>query len=75
MSNIEQLEKDNIKLQERLTNAAKIFKEQKLQIESLTKENEQLKNSISSSDDKILSNEDSFSETRPTSKRPSGHRR
>lgn len=51
MSNIEQLEKDNIKLQERLTNAAKIFKEQKLQIESLTKENEQLKNSISSSDD------------------------
>lgn len=51
MSNIEQLEKDNIKLQERLTNAAKIFKEQKLQIESLTKENEQLKNSISSSND------------------------
>ena len=51
MSNIEQLEKDNIKLQERLTNAAKFFKEQKLQIESLTKENEQLKNSISSSDD------------------------
>lgn len=51
MSNIEQLEKDNIKLQERLTNAANFFKEQKLQIESLTKENEQLKNSISSSDD------------------------
>lgn len=51
MTNIEQLEKDNIKLQERLTNAAKFFKEQKLQIESLTKENEQLKNSISSSDD------------------------
>lgn len=51
MSNIEQLEKDNIKLQERLTNAAIFFKEQKLQIESLTKENEQLKNSISSSDD------------------------
>ena len=51
MSNIEQLEKDNIKLQERLTNATKFFKEQKLQIESLTKENEQLKNSISSSDD------------------------
>lgn len=51
MSNIEQLEKDNIKLQERLTNAANFFKEQKLQIESLIKENEQLKNSISSSDD------------------------
>ena len=51
MTNIEQLKKDNIKLQERLTNAAKFFKEQKLQIESLTKENEQLKNSISSSDD------------------------
>lgn len=51
MSNIEQLEKDNIKLQERLTNAANFFKEQKLQIESLTKENEQLKNSISSSND------------------------
>lgn len=51
MTNIEQLEKDNIKLQERLTNAANFFKEQKLQIESLTKENEQLKNSISSSDD------------------------
>ena len=51
MSNIEQLEKDNIKLQERLTNAANFFKEQKLQIESLTKENEQLKNSISSFND------------------------
>ena len=51
MTNIEQLEKDNIKLQERLTNAAKFFKEQKLQIESLTNENEQLKNSIISSDD------------------------
>ena len=40
MENIEQLQQDNAKLQERLNNAAKFFREQKAQIESLTKENE-----------------------------------
>jgi len=45
MDNIEQLKKDNAKLTERLNNAAKFFREQKAQIEALTKENEELKNS------------------------------
>lgn len=43
MDNIEQLKQDNAKLTERLNNAAKFFREQKAQIESLTKENEELK--------------------------------
>ena len=43
MDNIEQLKQDNAKLQERLNNAAKFFREQKAQIETLTKENEELK--------------------------------
>lgn len=44
MEQIEQLQQENAKLQERLNNAAKFFKEQKAQIESLTKENEVLQN-------------------------------
>ena len=43
MENIEQLKQDNAKLTERLNNAAKFFREQKAQIEALTKENEELK--------------------------------
>lgn len=43
METIEQLKQDNAKLTERLNNAAKFFREQKAQIESLTKENEELK--------------------------------
>lgn len=43
MENIEQLKQDNLKLTERLNNAAKFFREQKAQIEALTKENEELK--------------------------------
>ena len=43
MDNIEQLKQDNAKLTERLNNAAKFFREQKAQIELLTKENEELK--------------------------------
>ena len=43
MDNIDQLKQDNAKLQERLNNAAKFFREQKAQIEALTKENEELK--------------------------------
>ena len=46
MENIEQLKQNNAKLTERLNNAAKFFREQKAQIESLTKENEELKNQI-----------------------------
>ena len=46
MENIEQLQEQNAKLTERLNNAAKFFREQKAQIESLTKENEELKNKI-----------------------------
>ncbi len=38
MENIEQLKQDNAKLQERLNNAAKFFREQKAQIEALTSE-------------------------------------
>ena len=38
METIEQLQQNNAKLQERLNNAAKFFKEQKAQIESLTNE-------------------------------------
>ena len=44
METIEQLKQDNAKLQERLNNAAKFFREQKAQIESLTKEKEELEN-------------------------------
>lgn len=40
---LEQLRQENEKLQERLNNAAKFFREQKSQIETLTKENEELK--------------------------------
>ena len=43
MDNIEQLKQENAKLTERLNNAAKFFREQKAQIEALTKENEELK--------------------------------
>lgn len=43
MENIEQLKADNAKLTERLNNAAKFFREQKAQIEALTKENEELR--------------------------------
>ena len=43
MENIEQLKLENAKLTERLNNAAKFFREQKAQIEALTKENEELK--------------------------------
>lgn len=43
MDNVEQLKQDNAKLQERLNNAAKFFRDQKAQIEALTKENEELK--------------------------------
>ena len=43
METIEQLKADNAKLTERLNNAAKFFREQKAQIEALTKENEELK--------------------------------
>ena len=43
MESIEQLKQDNAKLTERLNNAAKFFREQKAQIELLTKENEELK--------------------------------
>lgn len=43
MESIEQLRQDNVKLTERLNNAAKFFREQKAQIEALTKENENLK--------------------------------
>lgn len=44
MENIEQIKQERDKLQERLNNAAKFFREQKAQIEVLTKENEELKN-------------------------------
>ncbi|MBR6908444.1 hypothetical protein IKN40_08425, partial [bacterium] len=43
MENIEQLKLEKEKLTERLNNAAKFFREQKAQIEALTKENEELK--------------------------------
>ena len=46
MENIEQLKQDNAKLTERLNNAAKFFKDQKAQIDNLTKENKQLKELI-----------------------------
>lgn len=44
METIEQIKQEKDKLQERLNNAAKFFREQKAQIEALTKENEELKN-------------------------------
>jgi len=47
METIEQLKLENGKLTERLNNAAKFFREQKAQIEALTKENEELKDKIS----------------------------
>lgn len=43
METIEELRQSNAKLTERLNNAAKFFREQKAQIEALTKENEELK--------------------------------
>jgi DNA phosphorothioation-dependent restriction protein DptG len=59
MENIEQLQQNNAKLQERLNNAAKFFREQKAQIESLTKENEELKNQINRTpQEEIISTED-----------------
>ena len=48
MGDIEQLKQDNAKLQERLNNAAKFFREQKAQIENLTKENDELKHDAES---------------------------
>lgn len=48
MENIEQLKQENEKLQERLNNAAKFFREQKAQIEALTKENDELKHDADS---------------------------
>ena len=48
METIEQLKQDNVKLQERLNNAAKFFREQKEQIETLTKENDELKHDADS---------------------------
>lgn len=50
MESIEQLQQDNAKLQERLNNAAKFFREQKAQIESLTNEKEELQSNIQSKD-------------------------
>lgn len=50
MENIEQLKQDNAKLTERLNNAAKFFREQKAQIETLTKENESLKSKFKEND-------------------------
>jgi predicted nuclease with TOPRIM domain len=58
MEDLEQLKQNNEKLTERLNNAAKFFREQKAQIEALTKENEQLKNDNNVKDDSIrLNNE------------------
>jgi len=54
METIEQLKQDNAKLQERLNNAAKFFREQKAQIEALTKENEELR---STPKDEVISTE------------------
>lgn len=54
MENIEQLKQDNDKLVERLNNAAKIFREQKSQIEQLTKEIEDLKSNQSTADDSTI---------------------
>lgn len=51
MDNIEQLKQDNAKLTERLNNAAKFFREQKAQIESLTKEKEELENKFKEQQD------------------------
>jgi chromosome segregation ATPase len=59
MENIEQLKQDNAKLTERLNNAAKFFREQKAQIEALTKENEELKAQINRTpQEEIISTED-----------------
>lgn len=44
METIEELKQQNEKLTERLNNAAKFFREQKAQIDTLTKENEDLNN-------------------------------
>jgi len=48
METIEQLKQDNAKLTERLNNAAKFFREQKAQIENLTKKNDELKHDAES---------------------------
>ena len=59
MNDIEQLKQDNAKLTERLNNAAKFFREQKAQIESLTKENEELKGQINRTpQEEVVSTED-----------------
>ena len=60
MDNIEQLKLDNEKLKERLNNAAKFFKEQKAQIEALTKENEDLKEQIKDKDVEITNQKDAL---------------
>lgn len=57
MENIEQLKQDNAKLTERLNNAAKFFKDQKAQIDNLTKENKQLKDQIEGFENEFKSNE------------------
>lgn len=56
MENIEQLKLENDKLKERLNNAAKFFREQKAQIEALTKENEELKRIPQESNSKEIEN-------------------
>ncbi len=48
MEDINLLKQDNEKLTERLNNAAKFFREQKAQIEALTKENDELKHDAES---------------------------
>ena len=53
MEDIEQLKQDNAKLTERLNNAAKFFKDQKAQIDNLTKENKQLKVKIETISSKL----------------------
>ena len=57
MEDIEQLKQDNAKLTERLNNAAKFFKDQKVQIDNLTKENKQLKDQIEGFENEFKSNE------------------
>ena len=54
MEDIEKLKQDNEKLTERLNNAAKFFREQKTQIENLTKENEELKKNQNVVDPKTI---------------------
>ena len=55
METIEQLKQDNEKLNARLVKAIEVFKEQKANIDALTKENEELKNA---SKNNVVSNEE-----------------